>query len=240
MEEYGNKSEGLSGAALKYIAMASMLADHIGFVVLQRAGICEGFAVILRMVGRIAFPVYCFLLVEGFLHTRSRRNYFLRLILFAFISEIPFDLAAFNCLWAPNYQNVFFMLSAAFCVLWGLEKAEQAKKCGRLKQAAVIAAGCAVARLIRADYDVVGIAFVVAFYYFRNDRGRRADAAAVIGFLETLGNTMGAGMLSAIPIYLYNGRKGQAGNKYIFYWFYPVHLLALFLVRWLWIGIGMG
>lgn len=121
---------GLSGAALKWIAMISMLIDHIGAVVVEYGlyyqGGAECFQKLLengngqwlyvlqrgmRMLGRPAFLIYAFLLVEGFYHTHSRRRYALQMFLFALISELPFDLAAANRWFYPGYQNVFLNFS---------------------------------------------------------------------------------------------------------------------------------
>lgn len=263
----GAGDAGLDGFALKFVAMVSMLIDHVGYVVFEYAMFYQGGTaafqellaapwgwlfrggeVGLRMIGRIAFPLYCFLLVEGFWHTRSRGRYLGRLILFALISEIPFDLAVSNCLWNPGFQNVFFDLAVSFGVLCGLEWAKAMwlrRGVGELwqvylLQGLIAAAGSGLAWLLRADYGAAGVVFAVAFYCERNDRGRQAAAAGTIGFLESIGHTMGAGALAAVPIWLYNGRKGQSGNKYFFYWFYPVHLAALFLVRWLGLGVAVG
>lgn len=133
---------GLSGTALKYIAMATMLADHIGAVLLERIvyyrGNLEQVAMLmtsqwgdtlywlwrmLRTVGRIAFPIYCFLLVEGFLHTRDWRRYWLRMAAFALISEIPFRLAVWNT-WAGGSSNVYVELAIGLLVLRGLKQSE--------------------------------------------------------------------------------------------------------------------
>lgn len=118
---------GLSGAALKWIAMITMLIDHIGAVVMEYGLYYQGgaetfrrlldsgngqwlytFQRLMRMVGRPSFLLYSFLLVEGFFHTRSRKRYAFQMFLFALISEIPFDLAASNCWFYLGYQNVFF------------------------------------------------------------------------------------------------------------------------------------
>ena len=127
-----SRQGGLSGGSLKLIAIGLMFLDHVGAVVLERmllaAGLGEAatseqvtaflaqngtlywadFA--LRMAGRLAFPIFCFLLVEGFLHTRSVKRYALRLGAFAIISEVPFDLATSGAIsgqtdwWNPLYH----------------------------------------------------------------------------------------------------------------------------------------
>lgn len=128
---------GLSGTALKYIACTTMLIDHIGASCLEAgilrpaldAGALSTDALasdplylldgVLRFTGRLAFPIFCFLLVEGFVHTHDVRRYVRRLLLFGLISEVPFDLAFFRTPFDPSQQNVYWTL--AFGVLGGVE-----------------------------------------------------------------------------------------------------------------------
>lgn len=109
--------KGLSGSALKIIAIVTMLIDHIAATVIIRilkfGGYNDGLYQlyrVMRNIGRIAFPIFCFLLVEGFMHTRDREKYALRLGCFAAVSEIPFDLAFNGKVLEVGYQNVFFTL----------------------------------------------------------------------------------------------------------------------------------
>ena len=209
---------GLSGAALKWIAMISMLIDHIGAVVVEYGlyyqGGAECFQKLLengngqwlyvlqrgmRMLGRPAFLIYAFLLVEGFYHTHSRRRYALQMFLFALISELPFDLAAANRWFYPGYQNVFFEFLIGLAVLWGMEQAQFREKTPLAVEAGKI--------------------------------------FAVLGGLETLELNYGVGALAAIPIWFYNGKRGKQKFKYVFYWFYPVHLTVLVLIRAGFLGI---
>lgn len=187
---------GLSGAALKWIAMISMLIDHIGAVVVEYGlyyqGGAECFQKLLengngqwlyvlqrgmRMLGRPAFLIYAFLLVEGFYHTHSRRRYALQMFLFALISELPFDLAAANRWFYPGYQNVFFEFLIGLAVLWGMEQAQFREKTPLAVEAGkifAVALGCMAAVLIQSDYDYIGIIIIAAFYEFHYSRaGRR-------------------------------------------------------------------
>ncbi len=136
------QQKGLTGSTLKIIAMVTMLIDHIGASILERgvmpkvadgsvmdAGV-EAMKVYNRWkvvdmacrgIGRIAFPIFCFLLVEGFLHTGNWKKYFSRLFLFSLISEVPFDLAVFKSWYDFSSQNVFFTLWIALLVLAGMK-----------------------------------------------------------------------------------------------------------------------
>lgn len=133
----------LSGSALKWIAVITMFIDHIGAVILEKGVILaynrqlpsalsydtslflSQIDRIFRQIGRISFPIFCFLLVEGFFHTSNRLRYALRLALFAFLSEIPFDLAFRGCILEFSYQNVIFTLLFGFLTMWAMEKVRE-------------------------------------------------------------------------------------------------------------------
>ena len=119
------KQQGISGYWLKVIAVVSMLIDHTSAVILEQIPGLEAPAFFMRIIGRAAFPIYCFLLVEGFYHTRSRAKYAGRLFLFALISEVPFDLAFSRRMWDFSSNNVFFTLLFGLLVIWGVEGIKQ-------------------------------------------------------------------------------------------------------------------
>lgn len=252
---------GLDGAALKWIALCSMLIDHIGAVVLEYGLYYQGGAewmnplleqpwgvylyplsLLLRILGRPSFLIYCFLLTEGFIHTKDRKRYGRNLLLFGLISEIPFNLAVANRIFDPMYQNVFFELFIGFLVLCGIGEAE--KRTYGAKEMNLVCLytfiGCGAAILLRTDYNAAGILVIVLLYRFRNSRGKQAAAAGILGFMETLFPTLGAGALAAVPIWFYNGKRGKQNPKILFYWFYPLHLLVLFGIRWGGLGVPLA
>ena len=218
----------MTGNALKLIAVAAMLIDHAGVVLVERGlgrGSWSGLDFLLRTIGRTAFPIFCFLLVEGFLHTRDVRKYEARMLAFAIISEVPFDLAVFGKWFYPEYQNVYFTLFLGLCVLDGFRKAS-----GRpARQALAILAGCMAALAVRCDYDIIGIFMILAFYMYHDNKRLRFLLAGGLAFLESLGY-FGAALSAFIPIHMYNGRRGEKNLKYFFYCFYPAHLLLLYLI----------
>lgn len=221
MADIINNRTGISGSTLKIIAIATMLIDHIG------AALLPGLMV-LRYIGRLAFPIFCFLLAEGFLHTRNVKKYALRLLFFCFVSEVPFDLAIFGRPVYWGHQNVFFTLFIGLMVLAGLKYLE---KPGILYQAlklVCILAGMAAAVYLRTDYDAFGILVIVFFYQFRNMALFR-DIFVSLGLL-LCSLTEITGLFALIPIHLYNGKRGLS-LKYFFYLFYPVHLLLLYAFR---------
>ena len=215
-----------SGMDLKLCALITMFIDHIGAVLIENTYLyyIEGFQMLdvcLRLIGRLAFPIYAFLLVEGFLHTSSWKKYTLRMLGFALISEIPFDLAAYEKInW--QHQNVFFTLLIGLLLLKGIEKVEE-------KKAAVIGitiAGCVAAYLMKVDYSYIGVLLIVVLYVLRNDHKRRCIVGGVMFSFEL------TSILAFLMIYRYNGKKGETKlPKMVFYGFYPAHLLLLWLVR---------
>jgi hypothetical protein len=219
------KFDGLDGRKLKVLAMAAMVVDHVGSVFFRRVRL-------LRVIGRIAFPIYAFLLVEGFCHTGNRKKYLGRMALFSVLSEVPFDLALFHRFWYPKHQNVFFELLVGRLVLEGLQWAERLRPGKReLFLAGTVTAGCLFAELLKADYGAMGILLIGACYLLRNFPREKLIAAGVISFLDSLDVTYGAGVLAAIPIRLYNGKRGKKGQKAFFYCFYPLHLLLLYAIK---------
>ncbi|MDF2886393.1 MAG: hypothetical protein K0R23_778 [Lacrimispora sp.] len=237
--------KGISGNTLKIIAVITMLIDHIGVAVIEN-GILkyqdpslmqailatpEGakwstIDFILRTIGRISFPIFCFLLVEGFLHTKDVKKYGIRLLAFALISEIPFDLAIFNSWFHPGYQNVFFTL---FIGLWVLEWYQKAMG-DPLWQLFAIGVGCGVSILLKSDYNIDGIALILVLYVFRDNKKLQTVLSGIMAALISL-SCLGAGVFALLPIHMYNGKKGERNLKYLFYWFYPLHLILLYILR---------
>ena len=130
-------------------------------------------------------------------------------------------------------QNVMLELALGLMTLWAAEEAARRSVWGRNPFAfgCIVLVGSLAAEALRADYGAVGILYMAAFFWLRENRAGRGAAAGLLGLLSTLEVNKGAGALSGIFVYLYNGRRGRAGWRYGFYLFYPAHLLALFLIR---------
>lgn len=241
MSETVTARKGISSSSLKLIAMFSMLIDHVAAVlvwnpsnpgaqtIVQDMSIGNGteWLVYLLMrypIGRLAFPIYCFLLVEGFMRTRDVKRYAFRMLLFALISEIPFDLAIYGRVCDLQGQNVFFTLFLGLVALMGAEMLRQKMQKEwliRVGGLIVVAAACVIAELICCDYGANGILAVYILYLFRYDRKKQMLAGSVVFLWEI------TAPLAFIPIYYYNGKRGVK-LKYFFYGFYPVHLLILY------------
>ena len=224
----------LSGSSLKLIACVLMLVDHLGAIILYRLPSCTTVVLTLfgknytiyniaRGFGRIPFPIYCFLLVEGFTHTRNRLKYARNLLLFALVSEIPWNLAFGKSLHYSR-QNVYFTLFFGFVTMCLVEYFEDKK----LLQLLVLFGMLFVTVKFNADYSYRGYIFIMIMYWLRNQRG----AQALIGS-AWLKYEWVAGF-AFIPINMYNGKRGFIKSKvakYAFYAYYPVHIMILFLIR---------
>ena len=228
---------GINSTVLKFVAVIAMFIDHVSAALIARVILYGGYSETLygiyyamRMIGRLAFPIYCFLIVEGFQKTRSRARYAMRLGIFSLISEIPFDLAFKAEVLEFHYQNVFFTLFLgllALCCYDFISKQELPKVVKWLLDGLALTALVAVAELIRCDYGGMGVLAITAMYLLR--RYKAAAMAAGCLVLALLNGNEYPAFLALIPAVLYDGSKG-VGWKYFFYFFYPVHLLLLWLI----------
>lgn len=208
---------GLNSFQLKCIAVITMIIDHTGAVLFPDN-------MTLRYIGRIAFPIFCFLLVEGFFYTRDVRKYMLRLGMFAVISEIPYDLAFRDTVIEFEHQNVFFTLFIGVVMMYVLEKGRE----WPIKAAEVFLAMWA-ADFLCTDYRFKGIILIAVYYFLRRD-GWAKHAAGVVWNLLWNGSVQMYGAAASVFLALYNGEKGMS-MKYFFYLFYPLHLLVLYIVH---------
>lgn len=223
------KKYGISQSAVKVIAVISMLIDHIGAVLLPQY-------YIMRKIGRLAFPLYSFLIVEGYFHTRSKYKYALRMFAFIFISEIPFDLAFRKQLFYPDSNNVFITLFLGFISVWCLDELiEKSKYLAPVGLAAAVFLGY-LAEWLNGDYGWFGVALTVVFYIFKDFKPLVILPFTLLVFLYTgvfdgvFTHIENLCLFAYIPIFLYNGTKGKVRLKYAFYVFYPAHLLIIYLL----------
>lgn len=211
---------------LKIIALISMIIDHYG-------AIFEDNIDMYRIIGRIAFPIYCFLLVEGFYHTKDVKKYALRLFIFALLSEIPFDLAFFGKL-EFTHQNVFFTLLIGLIAIYNLHKYEE--KSNFIKTAIVFIAFVASVTL-NVDYHIIGIIYILSFYYTKNySILQRLGIIAILMFITNLllsSILQQFSLMSLIILYFYNSELGPSNKiqQIFFYAAYPVHLFILYLIK---------
>ena len=231
---------------LHLLAMGTMLCDHLWGTVIPGNDW-------LTCVGRLAFPIYAFMLVEGYFHTRNLKKYVLRLLVFALISEIPFDLAMGSTWFYPIHQNVLWSFLISLGLIHWNEKARAKGKLMRriLVGAATVVIGYIVGLVTMVDYYHAGILMVLIFYFFR---GRKwwcflgqllclwyVNLEILGGFgyeLVLFGRNVfltrqGLALLALIPIWLYRGKQGYHSKpfQYLNYAFYPAHLLILALIK---------
>ena len=240
MHNLQNRYISINGSWLKIFAVLTMLIDHIGMYhvtgivglrepLLTLFGTSISAYTLIRTVGRIAFPIFCFLLIEGFIHTRNRRKYGLNLLAFAIISEIPWILLHGGH-WLCRTHNVMFTLLLGYLGMLAWEKYQHQI----VKQAVAIFALFLLTILFKADYGWKGFAFIMMFYLLRDHSKIAVVAMAGTGLLaKSLLLTLGV-LTAFIPISLYNGERGFIkGNfaKYLFYAFYPGHLLLIYLIK---------
>lgn len=229
---------GISSAVLKWIAVFSMIIDHFACAVCNPSvlGCSPEVYRNLRRIGRIAFPIYCFLLVEGFFHTKNVWKYLRNLVLFAVISEIPFNMAIFGHVFYPKGQNVYFTLALGLCAMILLKRFAGFRMPQLLLQAAIIAMFLFLGEYLDVDYHWKGIAYIVMFYYLKELKIRES-LSAVAGAVAFAVYEPPA-VLAFVPLYLYNGKRGWQ-IKYLFYAIYPLHLAVFGMLRF-WICTGMG
>ena len=217
----------LSGTSLKLLAMLSMVFDHVGdnFFPEQTW---------MRIIGRIAMPIFAFFVAEGFLHTRDRRKYLLRMGVFALASELPFDLLTAGRL-EFGHQNVmctFFRAILALLCFDTLMAKEQTPARMALAYGSALAI-MAAALFLGTDYNIYGVGLVFLFYLFRK---KELWFRCVMGMIfHIVTRNMGIyiyGLLGFLPLFLYNGKKGYSSRaiQYGFYLVYPLHLWILSLI----------
>ena len=223
-----------TSASLHVMAMAFMLCDH-----LWGAGVLGWDW--LTCVGRIAFPIFAFLLVEGFFHTSSRKKYAGRLLLFAVLSEIPFNLMTGRAVWNPYDQNVLWTLLLGAAVCWIMDGVLKRRTAPAfvLTGAAMVAAFWLL-EVFCTDYGGWGMLLVAMFYGVRRaPYGQAAKMAAqAVGLAFFCIGVMGGvtielwALTALVPIWLYNGQRGFSHKavQYGFYAFYPLHILILSLI----------
>lgn len=245
MDSSASKNFELTAAVLHIIAMTLMLMDHLWATLLPAREW-------LTCAGRVAFPIFAFMAVEGYFHTRSFKKYILRMLLFAVLSEIPFDLMYGGTWFYPVHQNVLWTFLLSLLGVWLME---QVRKKGKtwmylLVCVLVVPAGLVLGTLCMVDYYGVGVLTVFVFYFLH---GRKwwcflGQLAALYWLnVELLGGLMypvqffgmefelcqqGLALLALIPIWLYRGSQGYHSKpfQYLCYAFYPVHMLLLVVV----------
>lgn len=238
----------ISSCGLHILAMLFMLLDHTWATVLPQQ-------VWLTCVGRMAYPIFAFMLVEGYHYTKNIKRYFIRLLVFALISEVPFDLMYGNMPFYPYHQNVLWTFLLALFGVWCIDQCK--KKMGAANGLCkvtpvlgilfVILVSFILGFVLMTDYYGIGILTVYVFYFFRGKSwwqllgqfaclyylnvellGGLCYPIEILGYQFELVQ-QGIALGALIPIWLYNGRQGYHAKwfQYLCYAFYPAHILIL-------------
>lgn len=228
----------MSSFFIKIIAMITMICDHYGDAIIGNFGI-------LNYIGKISFPLFAFQFVQGYKHTHDFKKYLIRLLIFAIISQVPFIL--FLSTFTETYLlNIFFTFLLSAIALYGFEKISNYF----LKYIFIIFIAI-IAHFTKVDYGAFGIILPFIFYFFlytnkipeKNNLNKILMCITVIvaitinnipdiiNYPSLFGHFIRKTIftcIALIPICLYNGKQGPK-IKYLFYFFYPVHLLLLWL-----------
>lgn len=209
----------LTSFDLKMIALATMLIDHVGYVFFSDI-------ILLKIIGRIAFVIFSFLLVEGFVHTKNRITYLKKMGIWALISELPYDLAI-NGQWIDfTSQNIFFSLLFGLICLFILESSLPI-----IFKVVAVASMIILATGLRFDFSYLGIVQIIVFYIFRRLKFIKNISIALLNaFVFGKISTQAFAILGLIPLAMYNGKRGPKTGD-IFYSFYSVHLLIIGLIK---------
>ena len=236
----------ISSFGLHVLAMAFMLCDHMWAALFPAAEW-------LTCAGRLAYPIFAFMIVEGYTHTHDLRKYMLRLLFWAVVTEIPFNLMYSGSVFYPFHQNVLwtFPISLLMIILTEKCRAKFKPAVSVILSVLIAVLGYIAGYVSMADYFGEGVLMVLIFYFFRapNLKNRLLQLICMyILNVELLGGysyeftlfghtfefaQQGFALLSLVPIWLYRGRQGfhNKAFRYFCYAFYPVHMLLLVGVR---------
>ncbi len=235
---------GINALTLHILAMLLMVCDHAWATVISGQAW-------LTAVGRLAFPIFAFMLAEGFRRTRNVKRYALRLLVLALLSEIPFDLMYGATVFYPFHQNVIWTFLIALLCMWAISSVHRHGKFLPTVLICLITAtaGYLAGRLLMTDYGGEGVLTVLLFYLFPGETWRQklCQTLGMIGLncillaslvvpVSLFGHMLelpeqGLALLALIPIWLYNGKQGchSRCTRLVCYGFYPVHMLILAL-----------
>ena len=218
---------------LKIIALISMIIDHIGLYFFPNI-------LIFRILGRLAFPIFAFFISEGYFHTHSKLRYFLILFVFAIISQIPFGLVNNNF----TFFNILFAFLLSIVLIYLIEQIKDKERKNPLFISILELIVLSVALIILnrfIDYGVFGVLTPVVFYFFRDKNLIKYVLFSVlmvgfavwrvINYSFAFSNFIQLfSLLAIILLLLYNNEKGKRNLKYLLYFFYPVHLIFIYLI----------
>lgn len=217
----------MSSFVLKILACFFMLVDHIGYCLFPNVSL-------LRTIGRLAFPIFAFQIALGYKKTRSKKNYFLRMLVFAMISEIPFLIFRY----VSGYSTLAFNIGFTFVLALGALYFIELSKSKNILFSILIIPLLLIAYYFNVDYKWYGIIIVMIFYLFDLKKPFGFTVALITFILSTAVyiygfNASSIQMYAVISIFIlgfFNNKKGR-DFKYFFYIFYPAHMLLLSFIK---------
>ena len=229
-----------NSAHIKHIALVTMLIDHIGVVLLPDVPL-------LRMIGRLSFILFTFLLAEGARHTRSRLKYGLRLFALALISQVPYSMAKYGETLVFDDLNVFFLLASSVAMIQVMDLVK-GQRFEYIYKVLIVAAFSIAGYNLNIEYDFYGYALVACFYQWHGDKGSILVAVTAVTiallplfliFVDGMKIPRAVfyslheaiGLISLVFILNYNGEKGRQIHKAFYYFFYPAHLILLIIIK---------
>lgn len=230
-----SKYQIFNGFTLKVIAALTMLIDHVGAIF--AAELPNHVVTQMRIIGRISFPLFAFLLVQGFIHTSNRINYLARLLSFGVAIMLALSIGSMYGMQVPLVLNIFITLSLGLIAIWIIEQYWGTSK---LLTSAIILMTALTAEGIHTDYGSYGVLMIVLLYIFRDKKiwltvGFIALTALFVGldvWRVPTASMLQLFAIAAIPLILmYNGKRGEYQWKYFFYLFYPLHFIGLMIIR---------
>lgn len=220
----------LNSNSLKIIAILAMILDHVAIAFMS---LTNPFYYILRIVGRITAPIMFYCLANGFFYTKNKFKYGTRLLLFAVVSQVPYSLFAKGKIFVYDDYNVLFTLFLAFMFLYSLYDVKK-----YIIKIFYLILVCSLS--LFCEYGLFGIVLVWMFYMFRDSKYKTL-LYSLLCFLYLIIMTMIEGSIIYFVIFMGlflvvpllnmdSGKKGKLNLKYLFYIFYPAHLIVLYLI----------
>ncbi len=233
----------ISADMLKILAMVCMVLDHLWATIVPDNQW-------MNIVGRLTFPIFAFLIAEGYTHTSNFKKYALRLLVFGLISEIPFNFIMAGSWFFPFHQNVLFTMLLGLMCIRAIDKFKKTRTLKRGLLSALIVVGCLLLSMITfTDYGLIGVLTIIVFYVFRHFKlAWVCQAVALIlmyivffkgqsiiiplGSHEYFFPIQGFGVLALIPIWMYNGKRYIRSKwwQYSVYAFYPLHMALIYVI----------
>lgn len=216
--------KGLNSNQLKLLALLTMTVDHIGVHLFPQYPI-------LRIIGRLAFPIYAYCIAEGCVHTKNRKKYLMQMAGMALLCQLVYFFAM-----GSLFQCILVTFTLSILTIYAIDSGSSVKAAAAL---------CAVVLItvflpqwlpntdFAVDYGLWGVLLPVAVYLSR-ERGQKLLCTAILLSLLALayGGIQWLALLAIFPLSLYNGQRGSTRLKGLFYWYYPLHLVAIY-------GIGL-